>query len=116
MTAVNRESPETNSLYIMIFAVTIIFMLVLSTFLTVSAISGNTIFTSDTDTASSQEVDPVSDVERLQLMAGDDAGWSDAETTSMAVLALNLAGTTPDETWENSNGVTVSIANSQVPN
>ncbi len=54
--------------------------------------------------------------EQMKMNQQNDGGWGDAETTSLTAYALMENGVSPDEVYQNAEGVNVSIANQNVSN
>jgi predicted transcriptional regulator len=116
MAAVESEDFESNNLYIMLFAIVIAFLMIFAVILSVFAIAGASSLNSDVASATTEDTGPDPDILKLQKLAGNDAGWTDAKTTSIAVLALNKAGIGLEEIWQNQNGNEVSLGNKFYPN
>jgi predicted transcriptional regulator len=54
--------------------------------------------------------------EQMKTNQQNDGGWGDAETTALTAYALMESGVSPDEVYQNAEGVNVSIANQNVSN
>ena len=54
--------------------------------------------------------------EQMKMNQQNDGGWGDAETTFLTAYALMERGVSPDEVYQNGEGVNVSIANQNVSN
>jgi len=54
--------------------------------------------------------------EQMKMNQQNDGGWGDAETTSLTAYVLMERGVSPDEVYQNGEGVNVSIANQNVSN
>jgi predicted transcriptional regulator len=107
---------ESQNFYRITSAYVIVFLMIIASIIGIFTVTMAVTDYSESATTGTKGTGPIAHIEALKLAAQNDASWNDAKTTALSAIALLSAAEDMSGSWQNSNEVEVSLANSEYPN